>query len=49
MEVIKRLLEVAHIAYHGNERWKNITKNSKPVNLSDTHTHTNSREDILTF
>lgn len=36
METIKRLLEVASIAHHGNERWKNITENSRTVNLSHT-------------
>ena len=45
MEAIKRLLEVAYIAHHGNERWKNITENSRTVNLSQK----TSTEDILTF
>lgn len=45
MGAIKRLLEVAYVAYPGNERWKNITDNFRPVDMSQK-TH---REDTLNF
>lgn len=45
MGAIKRLLEVANVAYHGNERWKKITENFRPVNVSQK----TRREDTLNF
>lgn len=45
MGAIKRLLEVAYVAYHGNERWKNVTENFRPADMSQK-TH---REDTLNF
>lgn len=45
MGAIKRLLEVAYVAYHGNERWEKITENFRPVNVSQK----TRREDTLNF